>query len=266
MNKLKSDINGGIEFNWDDFRFEQNAVREAIEKICAGFESPNNNSFRLFGADLIRQGSVIIGWAPGWVVINGEPCVTDGGNLSAITIGNGYFWEVFSVFDPAGLEPMENGQTANTYEIRKARIVVLPVGSGLTPASPSLPTMQDLIRPRSISHPFNSSDYTVTGGSSPTWTVTGSNVKTKWEIFGKVLKARVSILTSNVTGTPDTFHIKLPTGYVAANNSGVIGFVSVVNFARCFITPGSNIITVQTLGGSVGSTATIEFQMDIEVN
>lgn len=124
MNKLKTDINAGIGFEWDDFRFEQAAVREAIYGLVSAFGIDPASSFIISGCQVSGlPGSQT--YAPGFISLNGEIYRVPGGAVPVIVNpGDFLYWDVDVTYDPAGFESFENGTSGDTYEVRTASVKV----------------------------------------------------------------------------------------------------------------------------------------------
>jgi hypothetical protein len=122
MNNLKSDIYRGISFEWDDFRFEQAAVREAFYGLLSCWGIQPSDSFIISGCQITGSlGSQVV--AAGFISLNGEifrveahsvPVLTDPSNVN--------YWDVDVSYDSTGTETTEGGTTADTYQIRTASV------------------------------------------------------------------------------------------------------------------------------------------------
>jgi len=133
MNILKSETNNGLEFNWDAFRWEQDAVREAFYGLMTALGIENDEGFIITGCAVSDGGST---WniAEGYFCFNGEIC-----HVSAHTItkslggGQDHGWTILETYDADGLMPLETGGVLNTYAVREAIVTIVSTGSPYTP-------------------------------------------------------------------------------------------------------------------------------------
>jgi len=134
MNSLKTDINGGLPWVLDDFRFHHDQTREALTAIILGLNIDGLNC-RLQGVIGTWNGST---WdvSAGYLFINGEVVRVDAQTgLADTDAGFDYYYVTVSeTFDAAGLKSLEDGGTADTYKKRRGIINANganPVGADL---------------------------------------------------------------------------------------------------------------------------------------
>lgn len=124
MNRLESMQNGGIPFEWDDLRWESNAVREAFKHLSKGLGIANNDNYIIWGCDSNGSG----GLNAGAVCINGEPCTFDA-LASLPSPSPDLYFEIQESNDPTGSEVMQNGAVVEQYKVRKAVVISGAAGS-----------------------------------------------------------------------------------------------------------------------------------------
>jgi hypothetical protein len=126
MNRLKTDIFGGFPFDLDDIRWEQEAVRDAIKGMCSAF----GTTFILSGCQItVNPGSVAC--TAGYICIGGEICKVDA-HSTLTASGTIEYWAIEVSYNSLGLESFENLSSADTYEVRIAKVlssVSPPVGA-----------------------------------------------------------------------------------------------------------------------------------------
>lgn len=121
MNKLITTNNGGFSLVLDDFRFEQQAVRDAYYGLLSAFGVAASDSFIISGCTL-SGGS----YQPGYISLFGEVLKFDGQANIAVPVGETLVWDVSITYDSAGDKVFENGSTVQTYQVRKAYITSVP--------------------------------------------------------------------------------------------------------------------------------------------
>lgn len=118
MNRLKLTDNGGMELHLDDFRWQDEGIREGFKGLAKAF----GDNFIIEGAVASVSGSV---WTvgAGWVVLAGEVLKMDAqAAIDTATYPHVYV-ELDITYDPTGYEVFENNTPHDTYEIRKAKVV-----------------------------------------------------------------------------------------------------------------------------------------------
>ncbi len=124
MNKLITTFNAGIGFEWDDFRFEQAAVRDAFYALLSAFGITPDQSFIISGCT-VSGVAPTQSYAPGYIALNGEILFVPGGALPVVVNpGDFLYWDIDVSYDPAGFEMFENGTSGDTYQVRTASVKV----------------------------------------------------------------------------------------------------------------------------------------------
>lgn len=126
MNQLITTNNGGFPFVLNDLRFDQQAVRDAFVGLLSAYGITTADSFILSGCESFVGGGGV--YLPGWIFLAGEILKFDGAPITS-SPGSVAVWDVDVSYDAAGDKRMENGTTVQTYQVRKAKIILVPTGS-----------------------------------------------------------------------------------------------------------------------------------------
>lgn len=169
MNSLKTDILGGFPWVLDDFRWQHDATRNALNAIFKGLNIEGGNC-RLQGVVGTYNGST---WdvTEGYLLVNGEIVKVDAQNGIADTdLGFDYYYVTISeTFDPAGNKSLEDGGTADAYKKRRAIINSggnFPVGADLSITMSPSSTSENNLFPTLTSIIANSNtDFSTAWGS-----------------------------------------------------------------------------------------------------
>lgn len=98
MNRYNFNQDKGIITTYDDFLFEQQAIREAFKAVLGGIGA-GTNVFVISGCETIGDFEV----TDGFVSIDGEVCKHTHTLYPSFDTGpEGYYWEIEEDFDPAG--------------------------------------------------------------------------------------------------------------------------------------------------------------------
>jgi hypothetical protein len=224
MNRLKTDNIGGVSFEWDDWRFEQNGVREAFLGLVSAWGIDPADSFIISGAQATLNG-LNYDISEGFISLNGEIFKVDAHSVvAALGAGAFHFFEEVVTFDPAGLEPTKNAGTVDTYEIRRAQVVnAVPSGSFMPMLAEDIhQKILEKIAPKIVYQTINMASspdflqndaYDGTGNFivSPQPPQAGSFIK--YQILGKMININFVInqvsTTDNTTGAARTMIARL---------------------------------------------------------
>jgi hypothetical protein len=140
MNFYDSTATGGHRFHGQDLRFEQEAVREAFRGFANMFGV--NRPFILSGCEYTVINALNWTCSAGFICLNGEVFAVDQhvfnpmGSIDFDSNGNplesGPIWRIVATNHPDGVVTLDNGGTAATWRVRKARIERGRVGTGFT--------------------------------------------------------------------------------------------------------------------------------------
>lgn len=136
MNKLLTNFNGGVGLDLDDIRYEQDAVRDALNGILSGFgydiatnTIKASDSFIISGCTITPVFGIYI-ISAGYIAFKGEVLKVDAHAVVAAGVGVVNYWDVEVTYDSNGAENTEAGAPINQYEVRKGK-----VGIGVAPAN-----------------------------------------------------------------------------------------------------------------------------------
>lgn len=112
--------NGGMPFEGDDLLWMQNGIREGIANILTAMYG--NEDIIVSGVSLNQNGTDIH-YTEGYVVIDGELLYLPAGTASGVAQEPERAYIVPDIsYDMDGADVFADGQTKDTYEIRKAKL------------------------------------------------------------------------------------------------------------------------------------------------
>lgn len=127
MNNLKTNINGGFPFVLDDLRFLHDSYKEAIRGFINGY---GNQAVIMSGCvRSVNSGTVNI--TEGYVIMSGEMFHFPAQSYPTPQPGEVEYFVVDVTYDPSGNKVFEDGQSHDTYEIRKAKLQVAQPPQGI---------------------------------------------------------------------------------------------------------------------------------------
>ena len=138
MKNFKNDYPGGMPLNLDDFRWVQAGQKDRFEALISNlilppneqFASPPANSMVIYGVK-VTGSSNNRSWTSGVVMLGGELYTLDAGSGTQSYPSTALFiLPDISSYDANGSKTYGNGITRNTYEIKKAKVVELPIWDG----------------------------------------------------------------------------------------------------------------------------------------
>lgn len=125
MNKLKTTDTGKLPFVLDDIRWIDSGIRDAFKGLFASLGITATNSFKITGC-VVTNVNLVYSWTAGYICLMGEILPVDSGSVTipgTPQVGYGLCWTLETTYDSAGLKIFENGNSHDTYEIRKAKLV-----------------------------------------------------------------------------------------------------------------------------------------------
>ncbi len=122
MNKTKWITPGGIPLRNENWKFDNDALRDALKGLAS-----------MLGGNFYLSGIVFgfppnsLSWTAGYIVMNGEVLFVPAGSTAFDNVANAGFantyFELQTGEDPEGLCVLENGSQANLFETRIGKIV-----------------------------------------------------------------------------------------------------------------------------------------------
>lgn len=123
MNRLDTTPLGGVPFDWDDWKWEQDGVREAFFGLISAWGIDPADSFIISGCTSTLNG-LNYDISEGYIALSGEIYKVDAHSVVvALAGGFAHQWAPLISYDPAGFEATKNAGTVNTYENRRAHVV-----------------------------------------------------------------------------------------------------------------------------------------------
>ena len=119
MNKLLTP-NGGMPLEGDDFRWEQDAIREAMKGMLHYYALPTSGHLILSGCAIsFAAGNASV--TEGYVCINFEVCYVPAHTVAVASLAASSL-KIVETYDPSGLEVFADSVSRDTYAIRRALI------------------------------------------------------------------------------------------------------------------------------------------------
>lgn len=202
MNKLISTQNGGIPLDWNDIRFEQDAVREAFYGILSALGITPAQSFILSGCAIV--GSNI---TAGYIAKGGEVYQVDAQAIPTPGSGQYVYFNIVTIYDPSGDETMYNSVVAQTYAIHKA-VLALTTDATEMLLNTATPTFHSTIT-ANLNAPAKLMALTtgiVTAIGGGVSAVTGSLL---YKRSGLGIQLHSNAITATITGNPTEVRIDL---------------------------------------------------------
>lgn len=209
---------GGHPYTGDDVLFVQSATAEVFTQLLNAF----------VGDAVILSGCVVtittvvtpndtINWTAGVLYMNGEVFAVDSGSTSYL-IDNA--WEVIETNDPAGTTEYKDGNTVETYKIRKAKIGTTTGGSYAWTSFKKLKSWRNY----AALAPLFSGNW-ATSGAAPQYGNT---------LIGEVMFRGIVTVASYASGT-DSVIATLPAGFVPFANSRFLVAPAIVAGTRTIL-------------------------------
>lgn len=119
MNKFLTINNGGLPLLLNDFTFIDNNIRDTFKALLAPYSTSTTTAIILSGCVGTVSGPNTT-YSAGYVAIGGEIFQVD----QHVEANNTYkYWSIVNTFDPAGFKLFQDGNSHDTYLIRKAKVV-----------------------------------------------------------------------------------------------------------------------------------------------
>lgn len=122
MKYLKTDINGGFPLVNDDLQWIQDANKEVILDILKSFNLNPNTNCILYGCEVNDMGTYYSINA-GAILLGGEVCKVDAHTVNKPSGALQNYWIYDIQWDSNGLKVFEDGNSHNTYQITKAKVI-----------------------------------------------------------------------------------------------------------------------------------------------
>lgn len=123
MYKLQTNYNGGMPFELNDIRWDQDSVRDVLKGILDSFKYTDSGGFKLNGC-IVTDIEGGYQCSAGYVYFSGEVFKVDAHTVSFGSEGCHYVFGVVTTYDIAGNDVFKDGSAHSTYEIRKAVLIV----------------------------------------------------------------------------------------------------------------------------------------------
>jgi hypothetical protein len=118
MNKLKTTFSAGVDFNWDDLAWLQDATRDAFYGLLSAFGIDPDESFILSGC-VVTLGPTSASTTAGYISLNGEILKVEAHSI-AYDGSSPVVWRLSETDDATGTEQDSTGATVQCYQKRVA--------------------------------------------------------------------------------------------------------------------------------------------------
>lgn len=219
MNRLKTNIDGGFPLRLDDFRWTEEANKEALTGLVRALIGSEDGA-KLYGCVVVdtEQGDV---WtcSDGFIYMNDEIFYV--AEQSIVNTGTLWFEELIT-YDASGNKTFEDASTNDTYEIRRAQLATGASAPANTLAY-NAPNVQKLMnggRWQSMSLAFLVTSDPADGGAIGS--ITGTM---RYRALGSTLICCVDL---NVTtyysdgNAPESLRIAIPTPHTIYAGAGAV--------------------------------------------
>lgn len=184
MNKLKTSYPAGVDFNWDDLAWMQDATRDAFYGLLSAFGIDPDESFILSGC-AVTIGPSSASTTAGYIALSGEIY-----KVSAHSIvydgSSPVVWRLQETDDATGTETDSTGSTVECYQ---KRVAVLYQASSYTSEMPyNAQTLQEVISEQLnintewVTVPYNAAYFTGTS-----LVMNSTNTKLYYKVIGRTL-------------------------------------------------------------------------------
>lgn len=124
MNNFKTDIDGGLPLELNDFRWIDHGIRDAFKGMMSAYGVTDQMTVRLSGCARNITGGGMVTIDPGYVSIGGEICFVPAQTYPVPGVGDFEYWMVGLGYDSEGLKEFETSGNHDTYETRTGKVQV----------------------------------------------------------------------------------------------------------------------------------------------
>ena len=154
MDKLRTDLFGGFPFELDDWRWEIDSHRTALQGLCRGLQGSDPGGIIVSGVEVtLNPTGGVLSVSPGWVSWAGELWYYPGGPGNGAIGPNLHFLFRESTYDPSDAEVFEDGSIQNAYERRRVKLVATGVDYSATAFAEMYMPIGRAVRLRSLLWP-----------------------------------------------------------------------------------------------------------------
>ena len=143
MNRLETNVTGGMPYPLETIRFQQSAIEEVIKGLAGHISIPSEVAIITGCVRSTNAGNVTI--SEGFVILSGEVCYHPEQTYVEPSGQQVEYWQLNEFTPPAGTFVYENGQSHDVWRVRQATIIVSDQSPALVPFSDSKPSI-DYIR------------------------------------------------------------------------------------------------------------------------
>lgn len=262
MDQLLTSFNGKMPVTLDDFRFADQANRNAFYALMTAFGVSQAESFKISGCTVVRNGNTF-SCAAGYISLAGEICKVDAHSINVLPYQSAKF-QLHISYDPAGLKAYEVGTMHDCYQIRKAQLVATTAQYPSTDMYYDALTLIEVIRNKVVAlgdtswHRVGTTGEPIfLNGFQQSTDQDASTVAFRKDAMGRVqLKGTVS----HAAGQQGAV-FTLPVGYRPAENLGFICRGSVADSVILVQVTPSGYVWINTMGTAKVWLESISFQV-----
>lgn len=210
MNKLKTAFSAGVDFNWDDLAWMQDASRDAFYGLLSAFGIDPDESFILSGC-VVTIGPSSASTTAGYISLNGEILKVEAHSI-VYDGSSPVVWRLQETDDATGTEEDSAGNTVECYQ---KRIATLFQASSYTNEMPynannliNLISTKLEINTAWTEIPYNSSYF-----SGTNLVMDGSNTKIFYKRMGSTMHLSFRLSVTSMDSSILSFNLALATGY-----------------------------------------------------
>lgn len=209
MNKLKTTYPAGVDFNWDDLAWMQDATRDAIYGLLSAFGIDPDESFILSGC-AVTIGPSSATTTAGYISLNGEILKVEAHSI-AYDGSSPVVWRLQETDDPTGTE---TDSASNTVECYQKRVAILYQASSYTNEMPYNADNLSVVIGEKLdiytewtALPFNSAYFS---GANLTM---GGTTTIYYKVLGKTMIIAFNLAVTSMDASTLTFLLSAATGY-----------------------------------------------------
>lgn len=232
MNKLITTDTGGFPYVLDDIRWEQDAYRTALLDFSSAVRNSASADCVLWGC-IVTDNTTTYDVSAGAVIINGEIYhVTATTGVTKVALKRLAIQASTGTYDASGLKTFQDAVTHNTYEIRKANVVMESVLGEIelsTMGAASIPLKPDYF---ALNYSGDVNEITLgntaidtTGSYYATNSIVAAAEPVKYWKRGNMIEIKGGFSQNPATSVTTRYKVgSLPSGYRPASPALVNGF------------------------------------------
>jgi len=210
MNKLKTLYAAGVDFNWDDLAWMQDATRDALYGILSTFGIDPDESF-IFSGCVVTIGPSSASTTAGYISLNGEILKVEAHSIS-YDGSSPVVWRIQETDDASGTEQDSNGNTVECYQKRVA--VLYQASSYTNEMAYNADSLINVISAHlELSTAWTEIPYNASYFSGTNLVMDGTNTKIFYKRIGSTMHLSFRLSVTSMDSSILTFSLAAATGY-----------------------------------------------------